>query len=280
MGIRLDQISPADEPILRSLSFAEHHQSTAIRSYGLFLITWLFIINGLRLGLIYLLPNVYSEQIRSSMHLCLAQSFSLHALTLLHFHVTVFQRLFWHYCLIFDDYWPRLTIRRLSSILFFIFLCLCLITYPSISDEWASVRFDKVLGVCLVDYTYNYSYTFFVVALTCLIPLILLFISHRVQMQTIEQEEILKEVSTDQQSELLDQKNRFQRASIALLLWSFLSILLIIVLHSPIDHVLFRTVVYKIEIVAILVDPLIHLFVFRSLSLLIRLKSFNGIYSI
>ena len=270
-----------DEPLLHSLASDEHRQSTAIRSYGLFLCTWLLLINGLRSGLIYLLPNFYADQIRSSTHLCLAQSFFLHALTLLHIHLTVSQRFFWHYCFIFDGFWPRLTIQRLSSILLFIFLCLCLITYPSISDEWASVSFDQILQVCLVDYTYNYSYTFFVVALTCLIPLILLFISHRVQMQTVN-ERILKDLSTtaDGQSNLCHQKSRFQRASLALLLWSFLNILLIIALHSPIDHFLFRTVVYRIELIALLVDPIVHLFLFRSLSVLIRFKSFNGIYFI
>jgi hypothetical protein len=254
-------------------------QTETLRSFSLFLCTCLLITNWLRLGLIYIFPKIYSNLIQSSLNLCIIQSFSLHVLTYFHLHLTIFLRLFWYYCFIFDKYWQIITYRRILLSLVFIFSCLCLFTLPSISNQWASIVFDEILQICVVDYTFNYSYTFFILIFTCLIPFLLLIVSHKQQMKSIENR-LSKYFSIDQKLNLSHRKTRFQYSSYIILIWSFFNILLLLFLHVPIRHIQIRSIVYYIQIISFLLEPILYIFIFRSISLITLLRQTNGIYFI
>ncbi|CAF1074223.1 unnamed protein product [Adineta ricciae] len=245
-----------------------------VRSISVILCTCSFLTNWLCLVLIYFLPKFYPS---ASAKYCTIQSFFLHVFTLFHLHLTIGLRLFWHFCFTFEKSWQTLTYRRISYLLMFVFICLCLFTLPSMSNEWASVVFDKVLQICLVNYAFNYSYTFFVVTLTCLIPFILLLISHRRHMKEIHCR-LAKTLSIIDDPDLTREKIRFQCTSYVLLLWSFFLIVLIICFHIPITQIPIRTTVLYTQLITFLIDPIIYIFIFRSLSIITLLRPNSGAY--
>jgi hypothetical protein len=250
-----------------------------MRSFSLLLCTCLLITNWLRLGLIDFFPKLYPNLIQSSINFCIIQSFFLHVLTLFHLHLTICLRLFWHYCFTCEKSWQTITYRRILFISLFIFICLCLFTLPSISNEWASIIFDGILQICIVNYTFNYSYTFFVFTLTCLIPFIILIISHRRHINGIENR-MSKTSPIDKNLNLFQDKTRFQYSSYLILIWCFINILLSIFLHIPIKHIQIRTMVYYTQLISFLLEPILYIFVFRSLSIIILLRPTNQTYFI
>jgi hypothetical protein len=254
-----------------------------IRSFGFFLCTTLLITNWLRLS-IYLFPKFYPNTIQYSPNLCILQSFLLHILTLFHLNLTITIRLFWHYCFIFSKYWQTLTYRRLWILFLCIFICLCIFTWPSISDEWGSIIFDHTLNICIVNYTFNLSYTFFVLSFTCLIPFLLLIVSHYGQMRCIKRR-ILKYFSTftieqhEQKLNIIHRKNQFQFASYIILIWVIFNIILLICIHTPIDNEkLLKSTIYYIQMIAFLLDPILYIFIFRCLSIITLLRPTNELY--
>ncbi|CAF1575396.1 unnamed protein product [Rotaria magnacalcarata] len=112
----------------------------AIRSFSLLVCTFTLIINGLRLGFIYLFPKIYPSVIESSLNLCIIESFFLHVLTCFHLHLIIFLHLYWHYCFLCEKHWPTINYCRILSIFLFIFMFLCLLTLPSTSNEWSSIN--------------------------------------------------------------------------------------------------------------------------------------------
>jgi hypothetical protein len=197
----------------------------------------LLINNWLCLGLIYLFPKMIQS--------CIIQSYFLHVLTHFHFDLIVCLHLYWYYCLKFEESFQRLTYCWIFLFLLFIFICLCLLTLPSLSHQWASIVFDRFLQICIVDYTFNYSYTFFIFTLNCLIPFIVLCISHRHQMNN----QIWKcKIS----------KNCFQ---FSILLWSFLNIVLLLSLHIPMKYSGIRLFFYNIQIISFFIEPMFYIII-------------------
>ncbi|CAF3626398.1 unnamed protein product [Rotaria socialis] len=250
-----------------------------IRSFSLLLCTFTLIINGLRLGFIYLFPKIYPSLIQSSLNLCIIESFFLHVLTCFHLHLIIFLRLYWYYCFLCEKYWPTKSYCRILSMFLLIFIFLCLLTLPSTSNEWSSVTYDEISQICIVNYLFNYSYTFFTVSFTCFIPFMLIIISHKLQMNAIENH-TSKYISNDENLNLSRQKTQFQYCSYAILIWSFLNILLLIILHVPTQNAQIRTVIYYIELFSFLLDPIIFIVIFYSLSIITLLPSKNEIYYI
>jgi hypothetical protein len=247
-----------------------------IRSFGLFLCTGVFISNWLCLG-IFLLPAFYPHRIQFPSTFCLVQSFLLHVFALFHLHLTIGLRLLWYVCFTFDHYWQTITYRRLLTLTLGVFICLCVFTWPSVSNEWASIRFDHILDLCVVNYTFRLSYTLFVLSLTCLIPFLLLIVSHHRQTKSI-QRRILKYSTTlklgqHEEKLIIDRKNLFQCASSIVLVWTFISIVLLICIHVPAGHERsIKSVVYHVQMCAFLFDPILYTFVFRSLSIITLLR--------
>ncbi|CAF3061354.1 unnamed protein product [Rotaria sp. Silwood2] len=269
----LSSLSLSSDIILES----ETILNRTVRSFGLLLCTCLLLTNWLRLG-IYLTPKFHPNIIQYSTNLCIIQSFSLHVLTLFHINLTIGIRLLWHYCFIFSKYWQTITNCRLLTFFLCIFIGSCIFTWPSISDEWASIIFDQTLNICIVNYRFHLSYTFFVLSFTCIIPYILLIISHNQQMKSIKHR-ILKYFSTckieqrKQKLNMVQRKNDFQYASYIILIWSFINILLLICIHIPTEHGrTIKSVIYYIQIVAFLIDPILYIFIFRSLSIITLLR--------
>jgi len=254
-----------------------------IRSFGLFLCTFLFLTNSLRL-MIYLFPKFSPNTIEYSSKLCIIQSFFLHVLTLFHLILTISIRLFWHYCFIVSKYWQTITYRHLLTYFLCIFFCLCIFTWPSISDEWASIIFDPILNLCIVNYTFHLSYTFFVLSFTCIIPFTLLIISHYGQMKCIKRR-ISKYLSTltieqhKQKLNIIHRKNQFEYASYVILIWSLINIALLICIHVPIeDGKVIKSIIYYIQMFAFLFDPILYIFIFRSLSIITLLRPTNELH--
>ncbi len=266
--------------ISSSLSSNQNHESKTIRSFSLFLCTFLLITNWLRLS-IYLFPKIYPHLIKSSSNLCILQSFSLHVLTLFHFHLTITTRLFWHYCFICNKYWQTITYCRLFTFFLFLFLCLCFLTWPSISNDWASITFDPILNLCIVNYIFHLSYTFFIVSFTCLIPFILLIISHYTQMKCIKRR-MWKYFSTftieqhQEKSIIIHRKNQFKYASYGILIWSFINMILLIAIHIPIENETWiKSLIFYMQMLALLIDPILYIFIFRSLEIITLLRPIN-----
>ncbi|CAF3459324.1 unnamed protein product [Rotaria sp. Silwood1] len=248
-----------------------------VRSFGLLLCTFLLLTNWLRLG-IYLFPKFYPNIIQYSSNLCFIQSFSLHVLTLFHLNLTIGIRLLWHYCFIFNKYWQTITYRRVLILFLCIFIGSCIFTWPSISDEWASIIFDQILNICIVNYRFRVSYTFFVLSFTCIIPYLLLIISHNRQMKSMKHR-MLKYFSTfkinqhKQKLNIIRRKRHFQYASYIILIWSFINILLLICIHTPTEHgIIIKSIIYYVQISAFLIDPILYIFIFRSLSIITLLR--------
>jgi hypothetical protein len=255
-----------------------------IRSFGLFLCTFLLITNWLRL-IIYLFPKFYPNTIEYSSKLCIIQSFFLHVLTLFHLNLTISIRLFWHYCFIVSKYWQTITYRRLLTYFLCIFFSLCIFTWPSISDEWASIIFDHILNICIVNYTFHLSYTFFVLSFTCIIPFILLIISHYGQMKCIKRRisKYLSRFTIEQQHKqklnIIHRKNQFEYASYVIFIWSLINIALLICIHIPTqDGKVIKSIIYYIQMFAFLFDPILYIFIFRSLSIITLLRPTNELY--
>lgn len=245
-----------------------------IRSFGVFFCAILLITNWSRL-FIYFLPNFYPNLFSSSSNLCLIQSFFLHALTLFHLNLTISIRLFWHYCFLFDQCWQSITYRRLTSYFLGLFLCQCFLTWPVGNDKWTTNFFDRIFNLCFVDYTFHYSYTFFILSLTCMIPVALLISSHYSQIRSIKQRidtsySIWKE---KERLRLSDRARQFQYASSLTLFWSLFNILLLICVHTPFNqHLLIRLIVYYVQLIVLLIDPILYIFIFRSLSIITLFK--------
>ncbi|UJR28594.1 hypothetical protein I4U23_009827 [Adineta vaga] len=253
-----------------------------IRSFGLFLVTSLFLINWLCL-MIYLIPIFYPNFIQYSTNFCLLQSFFLHVLTLFHLNLTICIRLFWYICFKFNQYWQTITYRRLSFIFLSIFICLCLFTWPTITDEWASIQFDFILRICIVNYTFRLSYTFFVLSITCFIPFLLLILIHHRQMKCIEQR-LLKYLLTFQIDQyqhkiIVEQQKQFQFSSLIILFWTLINILLVIFIHIPFEHnLMMKSILFYVQMFIFLIDPILYMFVFRTLSIITLLRPTSEVY--
>ncbi|CAF0998702.1 unnamed protein product [Adineta ricciae] len=253
-----------------------------IRSFGLFLVTSLLIVNWLCL-IIYLYPIFYPNSIQYPTTLCLVQSFSLHVLTLFHLNLTITIRLFWYLCFKFNQYWQTITYRRLCVILFVLFVYICIFTWPTITDEWASIRFDSILEICIVNYIFRLSYTFFVLSFTCFIPYSVLILTHYRQMKCI-QRRIIKylltfKIDQHQQGLIYEQQKRFQSASSIILIWTLCNILLLISIHVPIEHQpMIKSIIFYIQMLRFVLDPILYMFVFRSLSIITLLRPTSEVY--
>ncbi|CAF0738712.1 unnamed protein product [Rotaria sordida] len=276
---KISSVSPSSSSLSSDFILeSETVLNRTIRSFGLLLCTCLLLTNWLRLG-IYLFPTFHPNIIRYSSNLCIIQSFFLHVLTLFHINLTISIRLLWHYCFVFDKYWQTITYRRILTLFLCIFIGSCIFTWPSISNDWASIIFDQILQICIVNYKFHLSYTFFVLSFTCIIPYILLIISHNRQMKSIKHR-ILKYFSTfniDQHRHKLNivqRKKNFQYASYIILIWSFINILLLICIHIPIERQrILKSVIYYVQMFAFLIDPILYIFIFRSLSIITLLRS-------
>ncbi|CAF0998639.1 unnamed protein product [Adineta steineri] len=244
-----------------------------IHSFSLLLVICLLITNWFCLGLVYIFPKFYPNLIINSTNICIYQGFFLHVLTVFHLHLIICLYLLWHFCFLLENYWQTITYQRIFYLLIFIFMCLCLFTLPSISNEWASIKYDKTLQICIVNYTYNYSYTFFILTFICIIPFIILIISHRQYMISIKNR-ISKIFSID----LLEEKTRFQYSSYIILIWSCFNILLLILLHIPTEYKQIRMIVYYTQLLSYLFDPILYIFIFRTLSIISLLRPINEIY--
>lgn len=249
----------------------------ALRSLSLFLCTCSFIVNVLRLGILYSFPKIYLNQIELSPNLCPLESFFIHVLTCFHLQLIIFLRFYWHYYFILEKYLPTISYRRILCILLLIFIWLCLLTSPSLRNDWASVFHDEISQVCIVNYSFSYSYTFFILALTCLLPLVLIVLSHRSQMETIESR-ISKYEYHEENLYLNHEKRQFRFASFFILIWSFINIILLIGLHLPIQHTKLRTVLYYSQLLSVPLDLILYPLIFRSLSIITLLRSANEIY--
>ena len=254
-----------------------------IRSHGLFLCTFLFATNWFRIG-IYFFPYIYPNLLVNSPSLCLLQSYFLHVSTLFHLNITISIHLFWHYCFVSSKYWQHITYSRLLIYLLCIFFFLCLLTWPIVSNEWTSSRFDRILQICTVNYAYHFSYTFFIVSLTCLLPFLALIISHHIQMNSMERR-LDKYLSTfpikqsDENSNIIDRKNQFQYASYVILIWSLINIILVICIHTPIDSDrMIKLIIFDTQMFAFIFDPILYIFIFRSVTIITSLRPTNVVH--
>ena len=232
---------------------------------------------------IYLFSKFYPNLISNSSTICFIQSFLLHILTLFHLHLTITIRLFWHYCFIFNQYWQTITYRRLFAYFLSLLLILCLFTWPSLTNDWASVKYDHVLNLCFVNYTHKFSYTFFILSLTCFLPFLLLIISHYEQMKSIKRR-MEKYFSTyiqtsQQKSNIIYRQKQFQCISYVILIWSLINMILLICIHIPLEnHRIIRSIIYYIQMFALILDPILYMFIFRSLSIVTLLRPTNEFY--
>lgn len=247
-----------------------------IRSFGLLLCSCLFFVNSLRIGL-FLLPMANRTIIEKYMNLCLVQSFLLHVLSLFHLNLTIAIRLFWHYCFLVGKYWQKVTLHRLLICILGLFIGLCLFTWPSLSDEWGSIKFDPILRICIVNYQFHWSYTFFVLSFTCLIPYSILIVSHRRQIRSIDCriEKYFTRLTVENEEEklrIIGRKIPFLYASYSILIWSLINIGLIIGIHMPCENEFIRYSIYYSQMGAFLLDPLLYIFIFRSLSIITLLR--------
>jgi hypothetical protein len=234
---------------------------------------------------IYLFSKFYPNLIQDSSNLCLIQSFILHVLTLFHLNLTISIRLFWHYCFIFNQSWQTLTYHRLFIYFLLIFSFLCLLTWPSLTNEWASIKFDRILNICIVNYAFHFSYTFFILSITCVLPFLLLIISHYEQMKSIKRRMVKYfstfpiESSRQQKSNIIHRKNQFQYASYVILIWSLINIILLICIHIPIENGrIIRSTIYYIQMFALILDPILYIFIFRSLTIITLLRPTDEFY--
>ena len=207
----------------------------------------------------------------------MTQSFFLHVFALFHFNLTISIRLFWHYCFICSKYWQSATFRRLISYILSLFICLCLFTWPSLTNEWGSITIDSVLNLCVVNYSFRWSYTFFILSCTCFIPLVLLIVSHQRQLISIDRR-IEKYLWTftiendEQKSDLIRRKKRFRIASYSILIWSIINLILLLGLHISFANETVKSIFYYTQLSAFLVDPILYMFIFRSLSIVTLLR--------
>ena len=250
--------------------------SRTIRSFGFLLCSCLLITNSLRLG-IFLIPRFGPSIIEASSNMCFLQGFLLHVFALFHFNLTITIRLFWHYCFIFSHYWQTVTYSRLCAYLSSLLILMCLLTWPSLSHEWGSMFFDPFFKICLVDYTFRLSYTFFILILTCFIPFTFLIVSHYEQMKSIDRriEKHLSTLSLEQErppSQIHFWRKQFQCASWVILIWSFVNILLLIGIHIRSEHRSIKSTLYYMQLTAFLFDPLLYIFIFRSLNIVTLLR--------
>lgn len=251
-----------------------------IRSYGILLCTFLFATNWFRIG-IYFFPYIFPNVLVNSPNICLIQSYFLHVFTIFHLNITISIHLFWHYCFVFSKYWQHITYSRLLTYLLCIFLFLCLLTWPTVSNEWASSKFDQTLQICTVNYAYHYSYTFFVLSLTCLLPFLTLIISHYIQMNSMGRR-LEKSLSTyplnQSTTTIIERKNHFQYASYVILIWSLINIILLLCIHTPIDNGrMIKSIIFDIQMFAVIVDPILYIFIFRSLTIIAFLRPTNDV---
>lgn len=242
----------------------------SIDVYSVILCICLFITNWFRLALIHLVPLCHMASLVLSFNMCALQGFVLHVFSLFYVSLALFLRLFWHYSLFFTGSSHQLSVTRYVCIFFSLFFGLCLFTFPSFTGEWASITFDPILRLCIVDYTFTYSYTFFILVLAYAIPFLLMIVSHRMQMRMIDQH----------CSVTFPIKRQVRTLSISLLLWSLFTILLSILFHFPSDHVELRRTVFHLQMLSFLIEPIFCLFMFYSISKVSLFKSINGMYFI
>ncbi|CAF2558381.1 unnamed protein product [Rotaria sp. Silwood2] len=119
----------------------------------------------------------------------------------------------------------------------------------------------------------------FVLTFTCLIPFVLIIISHKLQMKAIENR-IFKYISMDEKLNLSQLKVQFQYSSYIILIWSFINILLSIFLHTPIKYLQIRIILYYSQIYSFLLDPIIYILILRSLPTITLLRPTNKVYFI
>ena len=260
------------------LSLLHHSRSSnvvsswSMYSYNIFLYLCLFIINWLRVGLIYLLPLFSTMTSTSFSSSCFIEGFFFHVSSLFYVSIVLFIRLYWHYCSLSSGSYKKLNVRRLLSILLGTFLGLCLLTYPSVNQEWSSISYDPILNICLIDYRFRSSYTFFIIMISYIIPFVLMIISHQMQLQ--------QSFFDDQYLEFSSIKRKLKWSSIAMLIWYWFNILLIISIHFPLEHVKLRQIIFNLQLLSFVIEPVFCLFMFRFMSKFILFQSFNRIYFI
>lgn len=247
-----------------------------IRSFGLFFCSALFIANGLRV-LIFLLAQFDPTIIQNSVSVCRLESFILHVFSLFHLNLTIIIRVFWHFCFLVDQYWQRIRRKHIFTFIICLVILLSLFTSPSLTNEWASIKFDSVLNLCVVNYSFRWSYTFFLLSFTCFIPYVFLIISHQRQIKSIEQrfEKHFSSFILDKNQELCyfrTRKNHFICISYIILIWALINIILLVGIHTPLQDESVRFFFYYSQLFALLLDPILYIFIFRSLSIITLLR--------
>jgi len=91
---------------------------------------------------------------------------------------------------------------------------------------------------------------------------------------------IMKYILINKKLNISYEKIRFQYSSFLILIWSFINILILIFLHIPIKSVKIRMIIYYIQIISFLLEPILYIFIFRSLSIITLLRMTNEIYFI
>jgi len=218
------------------------------RKTNRFICSCLFLTNWFRLILVYFVES------------CYIQSYLLHVLTHFHLHLIIFLQIDWYYYYLFGKSSQPISSHQWITIILFLWIFSCLLTLPSLTDQWASIAFDRSLDICIVDYTFRYSYTFFILSLSRLIPYIVLCLFHRQQLK----------------SNYSFRNNR--TSSMIVLLWSLWKIILLILFHIPMEDFYMKLIFYYIEIFLYLVEPILYLFIVRSLSLITLRRSIVEIY--
>ena len=85
--------------------------------------------------------------------------------------------------------------------------------------------------------------------------------------------------STQQKSRIIHRKNQFQYASYVILIWSLINIILLICIHIPMENgPIIRSTIYYIQMFALILDPILYIFIFRSLTIITLLRPTDEFY--
>lgn len=244
--------------------------------FGSFIIfVCLIFTDIIRFSLIFLIGKMDFGRTQISIDFCILESFLVHVFTLFHFHLTIYLRIFWHYCSLFDCLSQHRTVTQISLSLALLMFCSTFLTSPILSHQWAKMTHDRILNLCIIDYTLDYSYTIFIVTLTGLIPFSILLVSNYFHAKTINRRLNTALFLFKEQNYILTQKKYFRLSSWMFLLWTFLQLLLFITLHIPIVDTKLRHMTYVIQLISFLISPTVYLASYRSLSMIVLLKCFD-----
>lgn len=80
-------------------------------------------------------------------------------------------------------------------------------------------------------------------------------------------------------SNLIHRKTKFQYASYAILIWSLMNIILLICIHTPMEHQnTLKSMIYHVQMCFFLIDPIVYIIIFRSLSIITLLRPIDEIH--